>query len=398
MKKTIKTYISLLLLFVSTVPSSILFAQQESNVKPNKIEGIAKENKSLSYYQEQSSLWHALVEKEPDYAEGWHYYYKAERAKLQLEQPHLWANDKKAFYLKLSPITNEAKKYIASEFEYHYLMGLNSEGKDAADALKKAYEIDPERSEAYGWLFTHYVPRFKKEQCIDLAKRMLKNNTYSDANLKWNYNALMSVEKDGILISNGDMDGIPKWVLQYGANIRNDVMVTNKWLLATDEIYRNKVYSIIGLDLPKLNKSDFANMSLYVDYLAADILKRSKRPTYISSGTQLKFINDNGLKGKMYLVGNVLKYSENCFNNTDVIIDNFEQKYVLEYLLKNFQQHHEDEMVKTRMNLTYLPGLVHLKNHYQSLGQETKYKHYESLINTIIEESGRKEEVKQWFD
>jgi len=275
---------------------------------------------------------------------------------------------------------------------------MNSKNEDAIDAFKKAYAIDPDRSEVYGWLFTYYIPRFNEKECTDLSKKMLSCNTYSDANLKWNYNALVSIEKNGLLISNGDMDGLPKWVLQYGSGIRKDVLVINKPLLAYLQEYREKVYQKLSLSKPAKKESDFENISEYADYLVVDLLNRVKRPVYMSSGTSLQFFKDNQLEDNMFLIGNVLKYSTTSFDNIPLIKENIENKYYLEYLLQNFQEHQEDQMVKSRMNLTYLPAFMLLKKHYLSTKNEEKHEYISQLIDKIATDSGKKEEVLNWFD
>ncbi len=397
--KTHKILFPIILSLLLLVGSTLLLSQHtvKSEHKPKKIEGIAKEDKPLHYYLEQSKLWQVLIIENPKNAEAWHQYYKAERAALQLQYREPWVNDKPAFYKKLSPILERAEKHISDQFEYHYMLGMNAEKKEAMKALKQAYSIDPERSETYGWLFTYNIPEFNEKECVDLAKRMLKANTYSDANLKWNYNALQSIDQGGLIISNGDMDGLPKWVLQYGAGVRQDVLVVSKWFLADMDDYREKVYSKLNLELPDLKKSDFETLALYADYLAVDLLKRTNQSAYISAGTSLQFFKDNQIEDKMYLVGNVLKYSEEPFDNTAVIEENLENKYYMQYLLQNFQHHHEDEVVKSRMNLTYLPSLVHLKNHYAKTQQEEKLAYCDQLIDRIAMDSGNEEEVLEWF-
>ena len=108
--------------FLSTsfLGTGILYAQ-----KPQKILGLAKEVKTLSYYQEQSRIWNSIIAENPQKVEAWNNYYRAERAKLQLEKPELWPDDKEVFYQQLSPILKRAKSHIGDSFEYYYLMGLN---------------------------------------------------------------------------------------------------------------------------------------------------------------------------------------------------------------------------------------------------------------------------------
>lgn len=384
-----KTYLITFLIFCITFGS---LAQ-----RPQKIQGIAKEDKPISYYKEQSKLWYELIQKDPKQAEAWHYYYKSERARLQLEQPDLWANNKDAFYKKLNPILDNAQKHITNEYEYFYLRGLNTRWDSAITLLKKAYSIDPYRSESYGWLFSHYAPNFNETKSKEIAKKMLESNVYSDANLKWNYNALQSVEKNGVIITNGDMDAIPKWVLQYGQGVRTDVLVISKWFFATEPTYKEQILKRLDIQEPEKRVEDFKGIPEYVDYITAELLKRIHRPIYMSSGTPMEFFRNHNLDDKMYLVGNALKYSEKDFDNTAVIKKNFEEKYYLEYLFKNFQHHPEDNVVKTNMNLTYLPGLIHLKDYYTKQNQSDKIEYYESLIQKVAKDSGRKEEVLKWF-
>ena len=365
--------------------------------KPQKILGIAKENKPLSYYEEQSTLWCELLETEPQNAEAWHYYYKAQRSVLQLQPDSPWPNEKEVFYAQLDKIIERAKPHIGQTFEYHYIRGLNMEGETAIAALQQAYEIDSDRPEVYGWLFTHHVPLFDEQQCKELGQKMLEHNAYSNANLKWNHNALQTVAPNGIFIANGDMDAIPKWVLQYGAGIRSDVLVVSKWFMASNESYRKTILEQIGMPAPNKAASAFASTTEYADYLVVQLLQNGKRPAYISAGTPKDFFRKNGLSEQMYLVGNALKYSVEPFDNTAVLRENVEEKYYLEHLELNYQRHTEDQMVRTQMHLTYLPCLAHLRKYYRQAGESAQEAHYDRLIHNIAAASGREQEVLSWF-
>lgn len=384
--------LSALLCLVFCLSLSLGYAQ-----KPQKILGIAKENKSVSYYEEQSTLWCELLETNKKNAEAWHYYYKAQRSILQLQEDGPWPNDKETFYGQLAKILDRAQPDIDNTFEYHYLRGLNAEGADAIKALQQAYTIAPDRPEVYGWLFTHHIPQFDEQMCRELAEKMLASDSYSNANLKWNYNALQTVEPNGIFIANGDMDAIPKWVLQYGAKIRPDVLVISKWFMASNKNYREKICEQIGIAVPSRTAEAFGSTTEYADYLVVQLLQNGKRPAYISSGTPREFFRKVGLADQMYLVGNALKYAAQPFDNTAVLRENVEEKYYLEHLELNFQHHSEDEMVNTQMHLTYLPCLAHLRKFYQEAGQATKEAHYDRLIQQIAAASGREKEVLSWF-
>jgi len=381
------------LIFIAICFNLVLLSAQ----KPQKIMGIAKEDQPISYYQEQSRLWKKLIDKDPRNGEAWINHYKAERATAQLDPKNNWPNQKTDLYQQLDPIIKQAQKHLGQAFEYYYLLGMNSPEEGALRAFKKAYEIDPDRSEIYGWLLSRYAPLFAEKELRDLSERMLKANIYSHANLTWNYNALVTANPNGVFISNGDLDGTPKWVLQYGAGIRPDVLVITKWFLASDEAYRKKIWQKLQLKSPGKKESDFDQTEAYADYLVAEILQKSKRPTYISSGTSIQFFKKYGLEENIFLVGNALQYSAKPFDNTGVLKKNIEENYYLEYLLHNLQQHPEDGIIKAQMNLTYLPAFVHLRDHYKKTKQTEKMNRLNKLIQKVASDSGRKEEVLNWF-
>ena len=375
------------------IPNPDLSAQ-----KPQKILGIAQEDRTIDYYRTQSSLWQELLEENSQKKEAWINYYRAERAILQLERPELWPGQKAAFFDILAPIIKKAETSIPDTFEYYLLKGMNSNEPEASTAFLKAYEIDPERDEIYGKLLVHYAFNSEEVPLAEVSKRALNANIYSNSSLMWNYNALQSLEKNGLIITNGDMDSMPKWVLQYGQGIRQDVLVANRWMLAYDDGYREEIFTKSNLAAPEKDKNDFKIMEDYVDYLTREILVKTNRPVYMSTGTGMEFFRQYKLENYMYVVGNAIKYSEADFNNTQVIRDNFENKFFLEYLLKDFQYHPQDEVVKTRMNLTYLPGLFHLRDHYDELNLKGKSARCSLFIDRIATDSGRKEEVLSWFE
>lgn len=380
------------------IPFYLLLMVSAFGQKPQIIEGIAKERKSVSYYKEQSTLWKQVVDKDKKDGDAWMQYYKANRARYQLEFPELWSDNRLAFYAKLDPIIQESKNSIGNSYDYYSMKGLNSEGAESVQALEKAYEIDPDRQEVHGWLLSYYFPRFQDEKCRTLAKSMLKSNEYSNACMLWNQNALASCEQNAVMIANGDMDGLPKIVLQYGKNVRPDVLTVSKWLLGSIESYRKEIFKRLGLsDAPKIS-DDFESFAKYVDYLTYYLMVNSDRPTYMMVGTPKQFFKDYDLDDNMYVVGNVLKYDADGVDNTKELVNNFENVYYLEYLLQNYQQHPEDSVVKESLNLSYLPAFFTLKKYYKSKGHMEAVDLVTRYTEVILEQSGRGSEVRNWFE
>lgn len=376
---------------------ALFFAAGLMAQQPNEILGIAKESKDVNYYKEQSALWKKETRARPNDANAWRQYYKAERAFLQTTYPEVWLNNSGEIYGKLRVIIDESKKHIDNSFEYYLMEGINVRGKASAAFYKKAFAIDPERDETYEGLFVYYVLTFQKEKASEVAKRMLKSNYFSNANLKWNYNALQTADKNGVFITHGDMDAIPKWVLQYGMNIRPDVLVMNKWMMIDSKQYFDLVFKDLGIKPHAKKPTDFKNPTEHHENLIAYVLKNSKRPVYMGCNTDTKFFKKYGLENNIYLVGAAFVYCSNDLDNMAITKKNFEQTYNLEYLFTNFQQHPDDVVVKKYLNVTYIPGIIKLINHYKLLDDAKKLKYYETLLNRIAEDSGRKKEIMSWY-
>ncbi len=119
-----------------------------------------------------------------------------------------------------------------------YLSALQNLGtSDNAEIIKKlekAIAIDPDYTDAWFVLAVQYLTNGDEER-FDLALRhILESGIISDEVMDYNYNMLMSLDRNGILITNGDNDTYPGWVLQRILNIRPDVLIVNRSLLNTD--------------------------------------------------------------------------------------------------------------------------------------------------------------------
>lgn len=366
--------------------------------QPQKILGPAKENRSKDYYMEQATLWKKEIKAKPTDGYAWFQHYKAQRSYHQLSNPETWRESPNVIFERLSPIIVDAKKHIDGTFYYFLLKAVNTTGERNIDWLEKAFQLAPDQPETYESLLIFYSKNFMEEKATAVAKKMLQTNYYSNATLMWSYNTLQSLKPNAVFIANGDMDTMPKWVLQYGKGIRKDVVIVNKWLVEKEKGYRIIVFSKAKIKRPGFTSSDFESSSLYADNLVLHMLKTSQRPIYMGCGTDIKFFKQHQIEKDIYLVGLVLQYAEKNFDNLALALQNFEQKYQLEYLLTNFQTHTDDEIVYSHMNLTYLPGLMQVKKHYQFTAQTTKWNYCQRLIDQIMERSGRKEEIQSWYE
>ena len=213
---------------------------------PEKVYPITRVQKTLDYYQEQIIAWKEILQEQPQSGEAWLNYYTAAHCANRVSGI--------ASYNLEAIVQEMINKLPKDQFEYYYLQAWQK-GIDAPDyfqLLTKAYAIAPDRHEAYDGLILHHEMQGEEEQVRFFCKKWLESGAYSPGILRWNYNLLMSIEPNGILITNGDNTTFPVWLLQHGKEIRPDIITTNISLLAKPD-YRSRIFKKMNipiLDLP----------------------------------------------------------------------------------------------------------------------------------------------------
>lgn len=382
---------------ITLLAVALSFGQWVNAQQAEDIQGITKESKTEAYYKTQAELWKNKTAENPKDSHAWHMYYKAQRAYLQKSDYEMWLANRSGVLEKLQPIVDDSKKYINGTYEYYLMESLNTDSKKSIEFTMKAYEIDPNRTETYESILAESILKNDEKKAVEISKRMLASNYYSNALYMWNYNALQTAEKDGVFITQGDNDSMPKWILQYGRGIRNDVTVVNVWMLNMNEEYRERTFAKFGLTAMEKKRSDFESDVEYVDAIMIHILKASKQPAYVGCGLDVSIFKEAKISDRMFLVGTAFRYSDTKIDNLALLKKNFEHNYELEYLYNEFQVHSEDEHVKQQINLTYIPGIMKLGNHYSLAGDKQKSDYYYGLFDHLAEMSGREEQIKSWY-
>lgn len=100
--------------------------------------------------------------------------------------------------------------------------------------LERAIALDPDFADPWFVLLTHYMEEGDEEQFRLALRRLLESGVITDEVMDFNHNMLVSLEENAILITNGDNDTYPGWILTCLLNIRPDVSVVNRSLLNTE--------------------------------------------------------------------------------------------------------------------------------------------------------------------
>ncbi|HPH22201.1 MAG TPA: hypothetical protein PLE32_25595, partial [Haliscomenobacter sp.] len=80
-------------------------------------------------------------------------------------------------------------------------------------------------------------------QVVAICKEWYQSGQYSPGVLNWNYNALMSVEKNALIFTQQESDTYPALMLQNALNVRPDVKVLGVQLLENSDYRKQLIQS-----------------------------------------------------------------------------------------------------------------------------------------------------------
>lgn len=357
-----------------------LLAQQPETIWP-----ITYQMKSEAHYAEQAALWEKVLEQEPQNTSAWLNYYTAARNVNLLTQQQQY---------DLQQIVEGVSTNIPGTFEYYYLSCWQHPLPDKPyEYILKAHEMSPERWEAYHSLMTHYELEGKRAQRSAYSQRWYDSGMVSPGLLNWNYNLLMSVPKEAVLLVQGDNDTYPIWVLQDVLQVQPRTAVFNVYLLAADEDYRERAFQQLGIRTP-LTLPIAEDLGETAKAITQHIATYGTRSLYLSMGLAQQM--GEALPGESYLAGLAYWQTEEPVDNTALLRQNVEQRFLTDQLLHPIA-HDRSASVVDRMNWNYLPALSLLHRHYEASGSSDQAERVRDLALAIAERAGREEEAAGFF-
>lgn len=379
MKKILLAIIAITLVSVSLANKE---EKKMDEPKKQKVYSIVKQKKSLDWYKTQAELWKQEVQSHPKEAEAWLNYYTASRM-LKI----MGGGTKQD---QLNKIVAQVNKVIPETFESYYITGWNANiGDEKITNLEKAYSIAPERPETYDGLLTHYELEGEKAKVKEFCAKIFESNSISSQIYAWNYNMLNSIEEDAILITAGDNDTYPSWILQQSAGVRNDIKVMNLSLLGIDE-YRNRIFDELNVkrfDLLKAGNNIWECNLAMCEHLR----KHASKPIYFASSINREIYD--AYKDELYLVGLAFKWTEDSFDNIASLRKNYEKHFLKDHLKVTLFEDLSESVVD-QMNGSYIMPLITLHNHYKETEEDTKMAEVDGLLERIAEKAGNSEAVK----
>lgn len=361
--------------------------------KPQPILGFAIELKPIPWYKEQQVLWKKEIDTNKQNANAWYNYYRVSRNLTRIDPDDTRSRDAKDS--SLTKIVNEMETYVPQSYEFNLCKWLIG-GNDIASKpyLQKAIALGEGRTEYLPDAVILYEQERNLAKKAEYLQKMLDLGAFSTGLLYYNYNVLVGLAPNAILISNGDNDTYPIWLLQQ-KGIRKDVTLLNSSLLYIDD-YRNKMFKELGLNpwnpfikpFPiTAEEYEQGEKRMKTEMLAKLSENKYKAPVYIAvtCGELYAKANENNL----YLTGLTYQYSKTPIDNIALIRRNFEKNYALDYIDKDFYLDLSSYYAKTS-NMNYVIPMIKLWDHYKLAGEIEKADGLKQKIMAIVK--GREEE------
>lgn len=353
-------------------------ASVEQNQLPKAVVDRSAFKETDKSYRSKAVSWKEVCIASPKNEVAWQNYYYALRYQMvgSLSKSVSPKNQK-----VLDSVENEISKVLPNSFTYHLVSYENAQkSQDASDHLLAANRLQPLNADLYDDMTAHYEQNGNSAKKKEFLLKCSKSNKYSVFKMEFATNMLKSVSRNGVLITYGEVDTYPIWILQEVNGFRTDVKVINLDLVQNEKYWENlKTKYGIGGEWSS-SKVSFIN----------NILNNSTSNSVFVSTTVNPSILQQ-LKSKLFVVGNIFQLSNTPIDNM-VLLQNNVKSYKTSSLKSKNKLYSDKQLSKN-----YLIGLINLYNWQKSKGDSERYE-TKLLAKQLAEENNIWHQIKPKFD
>ena len=348
------------------------------SVQENKVANPAMDVTTTGTLNQQAVSWKEVVQLNPKMANAWQNYYESTRySYYSTSSKELTAAEK----TQLDGIITDMEKNVPQSFEYHYIKYLNgNHDVSQFSHLQKAYELKSDYAALYDEMVAYYEITGNTTKKKEFCKKMEADNEWPAHAKNFAQNLLRSVAQNGILITHGELDTYPIYVVQEILSDRKDVKVIS-WELLHSEEYCKKIEKQHNIKITWNEKAKADVMSK----LAADLA--ANNAVYFTTTFSPDLLSK--VKDKLYITGTALRFSESEFDNCAELKINWEKNLRCDYLKKPINDNYT-----RRINTNYIPCLVMLRQIYTDDGDKEKAEAVKTLALKLARDAGKEDQLK----
>lgn len=386
-RKQLKIASTLLLTF----SSSLLLAQniQETELNNERLDKSAEESTQINTLQLDASTaahpgyWASEVSRNPQDANAWYNYYKTQRYSYYSETSKKLSQGEQQ---SLSTIVADMEAQVPESYEYNYVKYWNEPYKTSTfKYLEKAYELSPNKAELYDDFIAWYEIYDDQDAKKNFCKKLDQSNTIPAAIMEYNYNVLMSLEANAVLITNGEHDTYPLWIWQQVRGVRPDVKVLNLDLLEFPS-YQAQVKKEIGA---RTTATITSNKTAFLKQLASST--NQSRPVYFGMTVDPNVLK--GIQRSLFLTGVALRYSPSNFDNISMLQRNWESKFKK----AEVSERHGQSTLIRKLKMNYVLPLLLLGERYEQQGNLAKAREVQEIAYLIAKDAGQEKLVTDYL-
>lgn len=267
-------------------------------------------------------------------------------------------------------------------YQYNYMEYINRGRSIAAfEYLEKAEAAYPNNAELFDDFVYHYELTGNTNQKTVYLKKLDESNTIPAGVMEYNYNVLMSLDKNAILLTNGSDDTYPIFIWQTLKGVRKDVTVINLDMLSEKTYVQNKA-SEGGLKI----KQQSGNIET-MDYI---IENNSVKKIYVGHTISQKILKK--YKENLYLSGLTYQYSTTPLENVEEAVTRYEDDFRLDEL-----EHSQGNGKVNKLNFNYTLPLITFLEYYKTKGENDKYEDTRDLTIQVARRVGKEAFILEYL-
>ena len=394
--KILRSTLALVLLCATSLS---LVAQQKERVLP-----VITTGKDATWYAQQYELWDKEVKQHPKSEDAWRNLFTAE---FYLNN---WFTEERPPLDSVNVVLQRMEKAIPGSFTYNYCVYKNYMDGTSEHA-ERALQLMPRDADlitvdcllAYLWRTGADADKGRRgAQFTACAKKLYEGHYYPEYALRYNDNQLLGLPENAIFLGNGDLEVLPKIVLQRAMNLHQGKTVVPSVFLY-DERFRDSLCSQLRIQPFRVNGEsvDFDHFPFYFLDFIKYVSDETGRPIYF--GPSVKYLEYfvveeqlELLKSCLYSEGLVQKYSPEPYDNTEASLRAIE-KYKLDFFTDpNYTPKDEWEGAKN-MQLHYMELLYPYIQVYKDLGNMERAEWLRRTLRASITNTNLDEDAKNYF-